>query len=214
MGKYKERILELRARGLSYNAIVEKLGCSKSSVSYHCSKLDNNEEQTRRCRESLRRSVPPPSEKGALLDWLLIDGVRRKDIADALDMEYEHVLAYARRNKMRLKHDVSLNNYERVKRRRRHLKMLAVAIKGGRCERCGYNRSIHALTFHHKDPANKDFTLSNNANRSWSKNKKELEGCAMLCLNCHQEVHDELKIGDSPRRHVPWFEAPRIGTHA
>lgn len=32
----KEQILELRAQGKTYNEIVELLGCSKSTVSYHC----------------------------------------------------------------------------------------------------------------------------------------------------------------------------------
>ena len=33
---YKEKILELRENGLSYNKITEELGCSKATVSYHC----------------------------------------------------------------------------------------------------------------------------------------------------------------------------------
>ena len=32
----KDKILELRKKGLSYNEIVEELGCSKSTISYHC----------------------------------------------------------------------------------------------------------------------------------------------------------------------------------
>jgi DNA-binding CsgD family transcriptional regulator len=32
----KEQILELREKGYTYNQIVEELGCSKSTVSYHC----------------------------------------------------------------------------------------------------------------------------------------------------------------------------------
>jgi 5-methylcytosine-specific restriction endonuclease McrA len=32
----KEQILELRAKGYSYNKIVEELGCSKGTVAYHC----------------------------------------------------------------------------------------------------------------------------------------------------------------------------------
>ena len=32
----KDKILELRSRGHSYNQIVKKLGCSKGTVSYYC----------------------------------------------------------------------------------------------------------------------------------------------------------------------------------
>ena len=34
----KEQILELRAKGYSYNKIQKELGCSKSTISYHCGK--------------------------------------------------------------------------------------------------------------------------------------------------------------------------------
>ena len=38
----KQKILELREQGKSYNEISKILGCSKGTVSYHCSKLDYN----------------------------------------------------------------------------------------------------------------------------------------------------------------------------
>jgi len=39
----KDKIIELRNIGLSYNEISKQLGCSKSTVSYYCSNLENNE---------------------------------------------------------------------------------------------------------------------------------------------------------------------------
>ncbi len=39
----KEKILELRKSGKSYNEISQILGCAKSTVSYHCSKMDVND---------------------------------------------------------------------------------------------------------------------------------------------------------------------------
>ena len=41
----KEKILELRNLGFSYNEIAEKLNCSKGTISYHCSKLETNDER-------------------------------------------------------------------------------------------------------------------------------------------------------------------------
>lgn len=38
----KSKIIKLRLEGKSYNEISEILGCSKSTISYHCSKLDKN----------------------------------------------------------------------------------------------------------------------------------------------------------------------------
>lgn len=37
MKRRKEDILRLRAKGYTYNQIVEELGCSKGTVSFHCS---------------------------------------------------------------------------------------------------------------------------------------------------------------------------------
>lgn len=35
----KDKIFELRKSGLSFNQISEKLGCAKSTISYHCKKI-------------------------------------------------------------------------------------------------------------------------------------------------------------------------------
>lgn len=40
----KEEILKLRKEGKSYNEIKEILKCSKATISYHCSKLESNNE--------------------------------------------------------------------------------------------------------------------------------------------------------------------------
>ena len=34
--KHKEKILELRSQGLSYEEIKNRLGCSKGTIAYHC----------------------------------------------------------------------------------------------------------------------------------------------------------------------------------
>jgi transcriptional regulator with XRE-family HTH domain len=49
----KEQILKLRSQGLSYNQIVNKLGCSKSTISYHCGKGVKSNYQ-KRAFENLR----------------------------------------------------------------------------------------------------------------------------------------------------------------
>jgi hypothetical protein len=79
-----------------------------------------------------------------------------------------------------------------VVKRRKKIKELAVEYKGGKCERCGYNKYIGALEFHHKDPNEKDFLISRKGHcTSWEKIKKELDKCILVCANCHREIHEE-----------------------
>lgn len=80
-------------------------------------------------------------------------------------------------------------NYEHVRRKRRRYKQKAVDYKGGQCERCGYDKCLGALVFHHTDPSTKEFTLAC-FNKSWETTKKELDKCELLCANCHSEHHD------------------------
>lgn len=75
------------------------------------------------------------------------------------------------------------------KNRRNKMKRKAVEYKGGVCGGCGYNNSHWALQFHHLDPTKKDFQLSSGKMKEWETTKKELDKCALVCANCHAEVH-------------------------
>lgn len=79
--------------------------------------------------------------------------------------------------------------YEAVARRRKKLKRQLVEHHGGECVRCGYSKSIVALTFHHKDPKEKEFKISSSMVGGWGKLLEESEKCELLCLNCHAEEH-------------------------
>ena len=77
-----------------------------------------------------------------------------------------------------------------VAERRLKIKLWAVEYLGGKCIACGYNRCIQALVFHHINPSEKEFRLSNAANNvSLERYRLELDKCVLLCANCHQEVH-------------------------
>lgn len=88
--------------------------------------------------------------------------------------------------------DENCSNSEAVAIKRRAIKKMLIKYKGGCCQRCGYNKSIRALEFHHTDPSKKDFGLSRCLTRSVSSLKKEVDKCILLCSNCHAEVHEEL----------------------
>lgn len=73
--------------------------------------------------------------------------------------------------------------------RAKALKERAVNYKGGCCQSCGYSKCLAALEFHHTDPEEKDFTVSENKGRSFDNIKQELDKCVLLCANCHREAH-------------------------
>ena len=79
-----------------------------------------------------------------------------------------------------------------IKKWRRSLKKQCVDYKGGKCKRCGYDKYPEVLDFHHRDPIEKDFQISD---KGWSfeRLKKELDKCDLVCKNCHEEIHIELR---------------------
>ena len=68
---------------------------------------------------------------------------------------------------------------------------------GGKCQICGYNKCLDALHFHHKDPSQKRFLISNSIfSRLKQKYKEqdiieEVKNCNLLCANCHHEIHSK-----------------------
>ena len=82
-----------------------------------------------------------------------------------------------------------------VDQRRKKLKQMAIAYKGGACQRCGYAACEAALTFHHTEPARKDLSLSGEGmTRSWQRVRAELDKCILLCANCHAEIHSRQHV--------------------
>ena len=72
-------------------------------------------------------------------------------------------------------------------------KLRAVEYKGGKCEKCNYDKCIDALEFHHIDPSIKDKNFGNLKLRKWEDQQKELDKCILVCANCHREIHSNLR---------------------
>ena len=85
------------------------------------------------------------------------------------------------------------NYSQEHKSERRRRKEALVKMLGGHCTKCGYHKSIGALSFHHKNLKNKCFDISNNGNlmQDWDLVQKEAQKCELLCLNCHSELHSK-----------------------
>ena len=61
--------------------------------------------------------------------------------------------------------------------------------QGGRCVKCGYDKCMDALQFHHLDPKQKEFSLGQKRQSTLSVLRKEIEKCILVCANCHAEIH-------------------------
>jgi hypothetical protein len=73
-------------------------------------------------------------------------------------------------------------------------KYILIEMKGGGCEKCGYNSDIRALTFHHLNPEKKSFPLSTlGLGNSWDAILKEVDKTQLLCIRCHFEEESRIK---------------------
>ena len=78
---------------------------------------------------------------------------------------------------------------EAVTRKRRRLKLVLIEEAGGCCQLCGFDRWAAALQFHHLDPAQKAFHISNGGRTlSLNRLRAEADKCVLLCANCHAGV--------------------------
>jgi hypothetical protein len=68
-------------------------------------------------------------------------------------------------------------------------KKSGVEYKGGGCCKCGYDRCMAALDFHHRDPSEKDPDWKKMRNWKFERVKAELDKCDLVCRNCHAEIH-------------------------
>ena len=60
-----------------------------------------------------------------------------------------------------------------------------------KCEECGYNKNYAALNFHHINPLDKSFAISEKSSTvAINTLIEEIKKCAILCANCHAEEHN------------------------
>lgn len=64
-------------------------------------------------------------------------------------------------------------------------------IHGSKCSVCSYDKCSSALQFHHIDPSEKEFEISESA-YSLENLIAEAKKCVLLCANCHAEVENEI----------------------
>jgi len=62
---------------------------------------------------------------------------------------------------------------------------------GGKCKKCGYDKNLAALVFHHINPLEKEFQLTQDTFSKYGIETlaDEIKKCDLLCHNCHAEIH-------------------------
>jgi hypothetical protein len=208
------------------------LNCSKSTISYHCSKLNIvkdritinddivnqivNLRKKKTSYENIRKITKVSLDKikvickvNGMVQLRSFGHLSDKEIKE-IKKEYDKLksirqvtkkLGYSREtvrnyivieNKKLTDDELKKNRSNSVIEWRKRKKEELVEYKGGKCNKCGYDKCLDALQFHHIDPKEKDFTISRKS-YSIERLKKEVDKCILVCANCHLEIHYELK---------------------
>ena len=188
--KTKDSVIKLRLSGKSYGEISKMLNISKPTVSYHCINAGLNEPID-------GRKILNEAEKIELNEYYKSHTIF--ETAEKFKISRTTVLANTENKRLVLcEIEKRKRNYEKVKNRRQRLKEMGVEYLGGKCMKCGYDKCIAALEFHHRNPEEKEFGISRYQNFSWSRIIVELDKCDLLCSNCHKELHYEEHWDVSP----------------
>ena len=185
----KDKILELRRNGKSMKSIAKELKCARSTVSYHCNNAGLGGKYDRKILTH---------DEINNIKKLYSDGYTNDKLSKDFNVSKYEIKKYTKKLKRYSRFDESLTIKQKtaimVSERRRKLKDMAIDYKGGKCEKCGYNKCNGALEFHHLNPEEKDFSISSaGTTRSFERIKKEIDKCILVCANCHREIHYLLK---------------------
>jgi hypothetical protein len=187
--KIKNKIWELRQQGKSQPEISIEVKVSLASVSKWCKFFDPEGKFNKTHNILYNKNI----------DKIIELYLKNNNLNDVLDyfpkMNKQSVRSllitrniYKFRKKGITKRDKSLHVINWKKRKKIEL----IEYKGGKCIKCGYNNCVEALEFHHRDPSQKDFSISSNS-MGFERMKKEADKCDLVCSNCHREIHYHLK---------------------
>jgi IS30 family transposase len=164
-GLQREQVVALVERGLTTRQIARECAVSESTIQYWLGRYGL---RTVRARQAAPSEWPKPRRTS------------RSCIKHGLTGFILEKRGYYRCARCRS---------EQVAQRRRKVKEILVREAGGRCVLCGYDRHVGALQFHHLDPHEKSFSISEaGVTRSLARARIEAAKCALVCANCHAMV--------------------------
>lgn len=172
--KIKLQVIQLKKLGKTYSEISEELNIGKGSISNICKEFGLGQTYIELTPKKIKECQELYDEIGNI-----------KEVAKIVNISYNRL-----RNVIISKTITPKSSYELVKTHRHNVKEELVRYKGGKCEICGYNKCLGALDFHHLDPNQKDFNISNSKiYKNLDILKEEVDKCILVCANCHREIH-------------------------
>lgn len=157
----KEILKQMLDDGLNTQQMAERLNCTRRTISNAIN----------------RNNLESPRNKNIRLNIKYCAGCNK-----TLDRSFFYTKY--KKNSSLCKNCILSNN----KSNRHIIKQQCVNYLGGSCSKCGYNKCLAALDFHHLDPKQKDKEYIN-FRFTFEKMKSELDKCILLCANCHREEH-------------------------
>jgi DNA-binding CsgD family transcriptional regulator len=185
-------VIFYRNKGYTYEKINEKLNLSLDKIKKICKiKGINNQNKYQNKYQKFSFTEEEISKMQIFYDKC--KSIRK--VANEFKLSKYTVSKYIKTNKKNDKLSLEAlrkNKSQSVVDWRKRAKIKLVEYKGGCCEVCGYEKSIGALSFHHKDPEQKDFNISAKS-YAFERLKKEVDKCILVCANCHIEIHEHEK---------------------
>ena len=176
----KDKIIKLRKEGKSYLEISKILNISKATISYHCKRIGINHLSIRNNNDKIKK-IKDLCKKHTI-----------KEVSDIMNVSISTVKRYKNKKSPLTEIEKKQSKVKHTISWRKRTKEKLVEYKGGKCVRCGYNKCIRSLDFHHINPEEKDFGISKSI-KSFEKMKSEVDKCILVCKNCHGEIHDEIE---------------------
>lgn len=173
----KEEVYRLLDEGMRAIDIARRLNCSRGMITYY--------KFRRNSPDRLGKNIPLTTRQINEINNLYLAGKSFSEIRDATGFCIQTVRKYLtvpRRPKEKQRRTIYKIRWALRK------KAILVQYKGGKCAKCGYDKCIEALHFHHVDPSQKEFSVCS-ASYSIDRLKKEADKCILLCSNCHIEEH-------------------------
>ena len=165
----KDKILELRSKGYTYNQIVEELGCSKGTVSYHCgdgqAEKSKNRVQRHRNGESGPVKIKPQVKCSYDLCSIITSQKYCSKECSASARSYDHLQSYLNGTwDGNTQHGISAT-----------IRRYVLELNNYSCSVCGWNEVHPDLGY---SPVEVDHKDGNSYNQS-------LDNLIVLCPNHH-----------------------------